>query len=444
MKLSKYTYCLKTGKDDFLLFSTLSNALIGVDKDTFSYLKKCQQAHSDVSSDQIDTELFDVLKDKHLITENDLDEMLLFKSSVQAMRMERNSMHLTIAPTMDCIFRCHYCFEQHKSRSYMTSETIDAIIRYITQFKDLKCIHLTWFGGEPLMATQQMKEFYTKLKSEFSHEIVSNIITTGYHLSDETIDLIKAIHISSVQITLDGNRESHNKIKFLSDCPDVFSRILENVDRLTISAPDVNVVFRVNLTQQNKNEYVGLYRSLSARYKNKNVAVAPGFVMNRHAGQSNTDGKLYFSRKEASEFVLNLFRKHRIHSPWLRYPQVSCNECAIRNFNALSFDADGYAYKCWEVIGDRKYAVGRISSDRGLIDTNPLMLNRQLYGADPLCDNKCLKCRLLPICYGGCPIQRIQNEFEGYHNEVCTPYKNFLANYLSIHFLLKKAGYENH
>lgn len=443
MKVSKYTICVKAG-NDFLLFSTLSNALISVEEDLYFYIEQCQKQAKEVSEDILGKELYDLLEDKRLITHNATDDLLIFKAFLQGMRMDRTSIHLTIAPTMDCVFQCHYCFEHDKSRTYMTTATIDAIIRYITKCTELKRMHLTWFGGEPLMATQQMQEFYNKLKAVFPHEIVSNIITTGFHLTDDTITILKTIDIKSVQITLDGNKTSHNLIKFTPDCPDVYAKTLENIDKLTELAPDINIVFRVNLTKKNKDEYIDLYNDLYNRYQGKKVSIAPAFVMNRHAGKSNTDGELYFNRKEASKFVLNLFRKYGIHSPWLRYPQVACNECAIRNINTLSFDADGYAYKCWEIIGNKKYAVGRISSDGDLTEVNHLMLNRQLYGADPLSDSKCYKCRLLPLCYGGCPIQRLQNEFEGYHNEVCTPYKGYLPEYVKIHLLLKNAGYENY
>ncbi len=444
MKVSRYTYCLVLGKEEFVLFNTLTDALIGLEKEEFLYIKDCQKLSKDVAAGSVGKELYDLLEDKRLITDNEADDSLLFRSLIQDIRSNRTSMHLTIAPTMDCIFRCHYCFEQDKNRSYMTSETIDAIVRYVTQCTELNRIHLTWFGGEPLMATHQMQELYGKLKAAFPHEIVSNIITTGFHLSKETINVLKTIDIRSVQITLDGHKASHNRIKFTTECDDVFSRTLANVDELTELAPEINVVFRVNLTKMNKDEYVPLYCYLTDRYKGKKVAIAPAFVMNRHIGKSNTDGDLYFNRKDASLFVLNLFRKNKIHSPWLRYPQMTCNECAIRNINALSFDADGYAYKCWEIIGNKKYAIGKISLAEGLTTINHRMLNRQLYGADPLNDKKCLKCNLLPICYGGCPIQRLQNEFEGYHNEVCTPYKDFLAQYIKIHLTLKNAGYENY
>lgn len=95
--------------------------------------------------------------------------------------------------------------------------------------------------------------------------------------------------------------------------------------------------------------------------------------------------------------------------------------------------------KCWEVIGNKEYAIGKLDKDGILANINEKILNRQLYGADTFEDPVCSKCKYLPICNGGCPIQRIQNKFEKAHNDCCTPYKGFTPDFLKIHIARKKA-----
>ena len=183
------------------------------------------------------------------------------------------------------------------------------------------------------------------------------------------------------------------------------------------------------MTKQNAGEYVSLYRELSERYKNKN---------------GNARKEYYFNEEEISKYVLNLWDKKRIYTPWIRYPSDTCNECAIRDTMAMSFDPQGYAYKCWEVIGRRNHAIGKLQNDGTIAHVNRMLLNRQLYGADIFEDPECSKCEYLPICHGGCPIERLQNEYENSHNELCTPYKGHIADFLKIHIELIEAGYINH
>lgn len=120
-------------------------------------------------------------------------------------------------------------------------------------------------------------------------------------------------------------------------------------------------------------------------------------------------------------------------------PNLEGNGCAIRNEMAIAFDPEGYAYKCWEVIGNKEYAIGKLNDDGILTDINQTILNRQLYGADTFDDPICSQCKYLPICNGGCPIQRIENKFEGGHNDCCSHYKGFMPDFLKIHIARKKA-----
>ena len=111
---------------------------------------------------------------------------------------------------------------------------------------------------------------------------------------------------------------------------------------------------------------------------------------------------------------------------------------------SIAFDPQGYAYKCWEVIGNRKHAFARLNQNGLFEEFNEVILNRHLFGADPLEDPKCSQCAYLPICNGGCPIQRIQNVFECRKNCTCTHFKGHMADFLKIHLRLTKAGFDNH
>lgn len=146
---------------------------------------------------------------------------------------------------------------------------------------------------------------------------------------------------------------------------------------------------------------------------------------------------MLFSHKEKAEFVKELYYLHDIYSSYLQYPERFFNECAIKNDVAISFDPEGYAYKCWEIIGNKEYSIGKLNSDGGIGNINYKVLNRQLYGADILDDHTCSQCKYLPICHGGCPIQRIENEFECGKNCSCTHYKGCLEEFLKIHINYK-------
>ena len=137
--------------------------------------------------------------------------------------------------------------------------------------------------------------------------------------------------------------------------------------------------------------------------------------------------------------VLDQWNSRHIYSPWLEYPSSACNECAVRDRMSMSFDSEGYAYKCWETIGNRKHAIGKIKEDGTIGNVNTALLNRQLYGADIFDDNRCRECVYLPICHRVCPMERIENRMDGKRNDVCTSHKGHIEEFMKIHIdLLNK------
>ena len=439
MKISKYTFMFDENGQEYYVYNTLSNALMEIDKESYSLLFESGNTQK-LSTADFDEDLWEALCINNIISDNDTDDYLKYKASITNIRKQRTGMHLTLAPTMDCCFRCHYCFEKYKEKKYMTPEIMDQIIKYVTSYPELKNIKITWFGGEPLMAVPQIEEFYDKFRDIWQEPFISNIITTGYHIDKESIRVMQKVGISSVQITLDGMKETHNKVKHLPSGEDVFERILSNIELLNDSAPEINITIRVNLTLENKEEYIPLHKLCLTRfYGRSNITISPAFVLDRGTGDiCRSNNNIFFGHIERSKFILNL-AKNGINSVFVRYPEPFFNECAIRNEMAIAFDPEGYAYKCWEVIGNKEYAIGKLNDDGILTDINQTILNRQLYGADTFDDPICSQCKYLPICNGGCPIQRIENKFEGGHNDCCSHYKGFMPDFLKIHIARKKA-----
>lgn len=440
MKISKYTFMFDENGQEYYVYNTLSNALMEIDKESYSLLFESRNTQK-LSTADFDEDLWEALCINNIISDNDTDDYLKYKASITNIRKQRTGMHLTLAPTMDCCFRCHYCFEKYKEKKYMTPEIMDQIIKYVTSYPELKNIKITWFGGEPLMAVPQIEEFYDKFRDIWQEPFISNIITTGYHIDKESIRVMQKVGISSVQITLDGMKETHNKVKHLPSGEDVFERILSNIELLNDSAPEINITIRVNLTLENKEEYIPLHKLCLTRfYGRSNITISPAFVLDRGTGDiCRSNNNIFFGHIERSKFILNL-AKNGINSVFVRYPEPFFNECAIRNEMAIAFDPEGYAYKCWEVIGNKEYAIGKLNDDGILTDINQTILNRQLYGADTFDDPICSQCKYLPICNGGCPIQRIENKFEGGHNDCCSHYKGFMPDFLKIHIARKKSS----
>ena len=95
MKISIYTFLFKID-DRFYIYNSLSNALIEIEKNIFTILLTHKKEHSLLNKEDLNCdELYQILKEKHIITENDQDEFLFYKSIIQEDRKSTrlNSSH---------------------------------------------------------------------------------------------------------------------------------------------------------------------------------------------------------------------------------------------------------------------------------------------------------------------------------------------------------------
>jgi len=441
MKVSNYTFLFENN-NEYFIFNSLSKSFLQIDKEDFDILSVKQKRKAEISEQDIDKELFDELKKRLMLCENHKDEFLLFKSILMDIRNSDKNIHFTIAPTMDCCFSCFYCFEKgnHK-KTYMTEEVMDSIAKNIENRKELQSIHITWFGGEPLMAIDKMQEFYKKFRKVWKGEFSSKIITTAHHITPEVIEVLKEIEVKSMQITLDGAEKTHNSIKVTKGCDNAFQKVISNIDLLVEKYPELAINIRINTTKKNAAEYIDLHKLIYQRYNGRNVNMYPGIVNDRSENRNTDKENDFFSNNDCALFSIDLWNEHKIATYWLKYQDTMFYECAIRNKNVFGIDPEGYLYQCWENIGNKKYAIGKLDKEGNITEINQKVLNRNLYGADPLANQECIECSYLPMCAGGCPINRIENEFEGRCNELCTTHKNYIKEWLSIYLELKKLGY---
>lgn len=432
MKLSKYTFLFAIDQKK-LIYNTISNALLELDDESFEILRKNRKNRMKDKTG-LDEELYEVLLAKQFIAANDEDLFLEYKSHILHKRNSDIGLTITVAPTMDCNYACPYCFEDRRE-GQMSDQVIEGIVNFVKKHDNISDVDIQWFGGEPLLAIDKIQELYNRLKSLEGKNYASGMITNGYLLNEKNIRILKEIEIGYLQVTLDGMRETHNKNKFTKDCKDTFSVTIQNLDILASIAPGIKLNIRININKENATQYVTLHNYLVERYAGKiNFSIAPGIVQDfdDHTLCPSSDSCL-FSLDDVMKFGSDMYNNHLLRTTLVQYPSNYFQECGVRNKNVIAFDPEGYAYKCWEIIGNKKYAVGKLNMKGVIADVDYKQLNRYLYGADPLEDRKCQACAYLPICNGGCPHHRIETKFNGKHMDTCTFLRGNIPELMRIH-----------
>lgn len=416
---SKYNYLFKCN-NHYYLYNSLSNGFAELDQDTYNNIKNNA---NNIEALENDSEIYDFLFKMKAIVNSDQIEFDKIKYVTLRNRFKSNTLHLTINPTLDCNFACPYCFENDHIKNYMTEETEDKIVKFIKNYSNISSVFVTWFGGEPLLAFRCIQSLTHKIE-KIGLEYKAGMITNGYLLNKNIICKLKDLRIKSLQITLDGLAAIHNSRRCLKTGGKTFERIISNITLLNELNPDIKVNIRMNIDKTNLEDFVKLYSFIQSKGY-KNVYINPAFVEDVDNPNSNP---CVFNSAEKAVFIQQLLLEHGL-SFSLLYPSNERTECSVRNPTSVVIGPQGELYKCWHDVGNSEMVYG--SLDNGI--TNEKILLDYLIGADPFEDKSCIKCKLLPVCNGGCPHARLQAEKKGLKNAVCPPIKNNLKTFLVLH-----------
>ena len=98
---------------------------------------------------ETDEEIRQLMKDQGILVPEELSEKdFLFERNQLARNNTSTSLSLTICPTINCNFRCTYCY-QHHIPTIMSEEVQDTLLDWIEKkHPSAKNIHINGFGGE--------------------------------------------------------------------------------------------------------------------------------------------------------------------------------------------------------------------------------------------------------------------------------------------------------
>ncbi len=79
------------------------------------------------------------------------------------------------------------------------------------------------------------------------------------YLMKRNVYTYKEHPLSDIQITIDGTKEFHNKIRYSATDNNTYDKILDNIDRIVQECPDTRVFIRINIDEANKGMFPLLY-----------------------------------------------------------------------------------------------------------------------------------------------------------------------------------------
>lgn len=366
-----------------------------------------------------------LFREQGVIIPEEFDELDYFRQQhEQAKFVPTGMLSLTICPTLNCNFRCTYCYQHHPA-GIMAQEIQDRIVRYVKEYSPLlEKLFVTWFGGEALLelpVIERLTERFLALPADYS----ASIITNGSLLSGKVSRRLVDLRVTWAQITLDGPREVHDARRPMVGKHPTFDKILGNIAE---ADPGLGITIRVNVDQSNAGTLPSLFDQLDAAGLPGRVAVYFAPVIsyaNVCADVTNScmTGQSW-ARVQSPLQLLALNRGYG--APGL--PRARRNVCLADRASALVIVPSGLIFKCWNDVTNPSQAIFDLSKG----ERTPHMeknLSRWLNWG-PFDFPDCETCTLLPLCMGGCPYTSI-----GRGQGACKELKHNLKETILLHYL---------
>src|SRR5882672_897503 len=272
--------------DEVFLMNTLSDAQLIVsddiaglldrlaeDPEAFTLQANTKEGASPTSLSEDSREALVTLTEHgFIVPSREADDQALDKFFTDY-REDTEQLRVTVLTTLQCNFACDYCFQgdhgdYNKHADRMSLETAVRVGDWVE--RELDRVHpeklvMTFFGGEPLLNLPVMYELADRMWHATQARdipIFVNIITNGLLLTTEVVDRMLPYGLNGIKVTLDGDKDTHNRMRPLRGGQGTFDRIVDNIRRV---ADRCRISIGGNFDETSAGSYPALLDFLSAQ-----------------------------------------------------------------------------------------------------------------------------------------------------------------------------------
>jgi uncharacterized protein len=421
-------------RNEVFLMNTFSDAQLLVSPDVAALLERISGGQSRFDDEERDT--VDALIENGFLVESRAEETQSLDQYFHTLREDTEQLRVTVLTTLQCNFACDYCFQgdhgdYNKFAEKMSLETASKVIDWIEERMDAlrpEKFVLTLFGGEPLLnlpVAYYLAERCRDLCTERGIQPGVSLITNGLLLTPEVVDRLVACGLYGIKITLDGDRETHNRMRPLRGRQGTFDKIIDNVRRVAHKVP---ITIGGNFDESSADTYPALLDYLReqefadkiVKINFKPIIKAPettpkgvipltlvgsgdkplnGTCMTS-AGAGSTKGSSVCDSchfvDEKMAFLRSETRKRGFPTP----DGVHMGPCEIHRRHAHTIGPDGSLYACPGFTGSKTDSTGHID---GRQEAWRQVAAERFEHLSPK-KEECGDCSFIPVCGGGCSV----------------------------------------
>lgn len=359
----------------------------------------------------------------------------------------------TLMIAYDCNFRCPYCYEgnisgkgRQWSKKIFNKDMVDRAYQAMEEIepnKNLRAKTITLYGGEPLMASNREIIEYIVIKGK-SLGYNFDAVTNGYDL-EYFLDLLGPESIKFLQITIDGEKEYHDKRRIHYKDGKSFDKIIANISKALKTGVSISV--RANTDGRNissmrnlKNYFyeLGFYNYKTFSFYSALLCGEKSDVdkVKKNTQTSELNKKFEYLSRE--EFLLK--QEQNDSDIWGQdYGVFTKIYRALKNSSKIQFhtifcpsqtnsyilDPYGEIYSCWDTVGKRERCLGSYLDDIVWNEKERSLWHNRNIGT--VAD--CAHCKYALFCGGGCMGKVLANG-GSFESNFCDSYSLIFEKYV--------------
>lgn len=317
---------------------------------------------------------------------------------------------LCLMVAQDCNLRCRYCFGEGGSygqeRRIMTPEVGKKAVDFLlAEAGSRRRLEIDFFGGEPLLNMPTVKavtEYVRAVEKERDKTIKLTLTTNGLLLNDDNINWLNEHHISVV-LSLDGRRETHDRMRPDAGGNGSYDRAVKNFQKLVASRQGDNYYLRGTYTRENLDFTADVLAMQTAGFDI--LSMEPVVLKDSPLALRDEDLPLIYAEYDRlTEVYLTKKRQGQGFFFFHFNVDLSGGPCVAKRLAGcgagheyLAVAENGDLYPCHQFVGRDKYRLGSIFT--GVTEKNLPTYFRQSH---VLNKETCPDCWARFFCSGGC------------------------------------------
>ncbi len=311
----------------------------------------------------------------------------------------------------DCNLRCEYCFASTGDfgggRMLMDLETGKRAIDFLLKMSaNRKLLELDFFGGEPLMNFEVVKQIVAYAREEekkYDKQIRFTITTNGMLLTEDKMDFINR-EMSNVVLSIDGRKEVNDRMRKRVDGSGSYDRIVENFKKFVPMRGDKDYYVRGTYTKYNldfSEDVIHLFEQGFDQISVEPVMADPSMPY------AITDGdlpKIFREYEILSEKIAKIRSEGKFINFFHFMLDLDQGPCAIKRLKGcgcgneyIAVSPDGDIYPCHQFVGIEQFKMGNVCDGSFNYDIKADFAKAHVYTKP-----ECVKCWAKFYCSGGC------------------------------------------